>query len=205
MRSIIQIWKNKKRYKFNRDYQREPNAWTKQDQLYLIDSILRNVDLPKFYVRRLPNDIYEVVDGQQRLLTIWKFIDDPKFTLTEKISGEKLDGINCETLPEDLRDHFEGYDLDLVILSDFDDEMVRELFSRLQRGKSLTPAEKLNAYPGEIVNTMRKIANHPFFSKFTFGTKRYRKYLIASRIMILAKHGVCDIAPYRLYDFFYRQ
>jgi hypothetical protein len=167
-RSIVQIWKNKDRYKFNRDYQRAPGAWTKEDELYLIDSILRNADLPKFYVRKLPGDIYEVVDGQQRLITIWKFIEDEKFTLTGEISGDNLDGISYKTLPEELRDHFEGYDLDLVILNDYSDEMVRELFSRLQRGKTLTPAEKLNAFPGKIVILMRSVAHHTFFKKLSF-------------------------------------
>lgn len=91
-RSIIQVWKNKQRYSFNRDYQRAAGAWSKEDELYLIASILRNTDLPKFYVRRLPEDKYEVVDGQQRLRTIWKFIEDKNFELSAKISGKELGG-----------------------------------------------------------------------------------------------------------------
>lgn len=55
-------------------YQRTP-VWSDEKKQLLIDSILRNYDLPKFYLRVSNNPSYdhEVVDGQQRLRAIWEF------------------------------------------------------------------------------------------------------------------------------------
>ncbi len=59
------------------DYQRPP-AWTRGQKQLLIDSILRDYDIPKMYWRALPAGQkfrYEVIDGQQRLRTIWEYKD----------------------------------------------------------------------------------------------------------------------------------
>src|SRR3546814_14453558 len=51
------------------DYQRPP-AWSRKQKQLLMDTILRNYDIPKFYwrkVNRADGVQYEVVDGQQRL------------------------------------------------------------------------------------------------------------------------------------------
>lgn len=50
-------------------------------------------------------------------------------------------------------------------MEDYDDERVRLIFSRLQRGKPLALGERLNAEPGTIVECMRELAHHPFMSK----------------------------------------
>ena len=57
------------------DYQRPP-AWSRKQKQLLIDSILREYDIPKMYwlsVARADGVKYEVIDGQQRLRTIWEF------------------------------------------------------------------------------------------------------------------------------------
>jgi Protein of unknown function DUF262 len=48
------------------DYQRPP-VWSNKQKQLLMDTILRNYDIPKFYwrgVRRDDGVLYEVVDGQ---------------------------------------------------------------------------------------------------------------------------------------------
>jgi len=57
-------------YTVNREYQREEDIWSGTDKKYLIDSILRGFDIPKIYLRKLPDDRLEIVDGQQRIDTI---------------------------------------------------------------------------------------------------------------------------------------
>lgn len=58
----------------NPDYQR-PAVWTQAQKQLLVDTILRNYDIPKFYWRRTGRrpDKYDVVDGQQRLRAMWAF------------------------------------------------------------------------------------------------------------------------------------
>ena len=57
------------------DYQRPP-AWSRKQKQLLIDSILREYDIPKMYWRSVKRDDgvrFEVIDGQQRLRTIWEY------------------------------------------------------------------------------------------------------------------------------------
>ena len=76
----------------NPDYQREPNTWSTADKRYLVDTIIRDLDLPKFYLRKLGDKRYEIVDGQQRLTTIWQY-KNGEFVLDGRISGKQLDNL----------------------------------------------------------------------------------------------------------------
>ena len=67
-----------------------------QKQL-LVDSILRDYDIPKLYWRKVGSkpDTYDVVDGQQRLRAIWEFFDCG-FTLpknSDLIDGNDVAGL----------------------------------------------------------------------------------------------------------------
>ena len=84
------------------DYQRPP-AWSRKQKQLLMDTILRNYDIPKFYwrkVNRADGVQYEVVDGQQRLRAIWEFAAD-EFPLpkdTDPIDGFKVAGLKHSDL-----------------------------------------------------------------------------------------------------------
>ena len=58
------------------DYQRQQKLWSVDKKQLLIDSILRDIDIPKLYFNEVKGNELEVVDGQQRLWAIWEFIDD---------------------------------------------------------------------------------------------------------------------------------
>lgn len=199
--SVSYVCNHRDWFSVNPDYQREPNVWTPADKRYLIDTILRDLDVPKFYVRKLGEKRFEIVDGQQRMITIWEFRDG-NFPLSGKISGGALDGAKYADLPGDLVERFDNFTLNCVLLEGYDDPKIRELFGRLQRGKTLNPAEKLNAKPGTITPLMRSLARHLFMQKTAFSLKRYKTYHIAAQLMLLGSKGINDISPQPLYDFF---
>lgn len=186
----------------NRDYQREEGVWSSEDKKHLIDTVLKDLDIPKMYLRKVGDKEYEIVDGQQRIQTIWDFKDN-EIALNGNISGDKLDGLKYRDLPEELIEQFDTFQLTCVILESYDDEKTRELFSKLQRGKPLNPGEKLNAFPGSIVPTMRWLGQHSFFeNKVAFSLKRYKAFYIAAKLMLLEAEGICDISPWNIYYFF---
>jgi len=188
-------------FSVNPDYQREPGVWSRADEQYLIDTILKDLDIPKFYLRKLGDKNYEIADGQQRMVSIWRFRDGD-FALNGKISGDSLDGLHYTGLPAELIEQFDNFTLNCVLLEGYDDDKIRELFGRLQRGKTLNPAEQLNAKPGTITPTMRSLAKHSFLKKTTFSLRRYKTYHMAAQLMLLESEGATDIAPQPLYDFF---
>lgn len=73
--ALDKIYKRRDRYEIP-DWQREA-VWSQDKSALLIDSILRGWKLPKFYLIQTSEkpDLYEVVDGQQRLGAIWSFFD----------------------------------------------------------------------------------------------------------------------------------
>ncbi len=197
---------SRNKYKIDYTYQRPNDAWSLEDKQCLIDTILRGEPLPIFFLNFISDKgIYFVVDGQQRLNCIEQFYDN-KIKLNEKFSGKKLAGLtfNGENALNDAdKDAFLGYDLKTHIMEDYDDERVRLIFSRLQRGKPLALGERLNAKPGTVVELMREIAKHPFLEKSIGVAKnRYGVYPDAARLLFYEKLGAKQCGSEQLYTFF---
>ena len=149
---LIQDFINKKnKFKVDYNYQRPVDVWSNQDNQCFIDTILRGEPIPMLFFNTVTedngNEVFYIVDGQQRLNCIRKFYDN-EIKLSKKFSEEKYDGctFNGEnSIPEDLQDKFLKYDLPVHLVENYDDEKIRMIFSRLQRGKPLNLGERLNA------------------------------------------------------------
>src|SRR2546425_585952 len=76
------------------DYQRE-KIWSRKNQEELLDSIIKNIDIPKIYLARVTDDEnfdYECIDGKQRMTTLLSFFKpetNGENPLTVPIAGEK--------------------------------------------------------------------------------------------------------------------
>jgi len=204
---------HRSRYKIDPTYQREDGTWTRSDEQYLIDTILRGFGIPPIFLHEKGESEF-IVDGQQRLNTIWKFRDN-KLPLNQKYSEliiydeknkQKNNGKPAyyyDELHKEWQDIFDSYPLPIIDLKDYNDEEIRDLFRRLQHGKPLIPGEILNAYPGDIVLVMRNLADHKFFKNVVaIKTKRYKHYYISAQLMFLESEGIKDISPYYIYEFF---
>ena len=188
----------KDRIDTNPDYQRPP-VWSIGQKRLLIDSILRGYDVPKMYWRKVGKnpDKYEVVDGQQRLRTIWEFMGG-HFDLgksADPIDGVELKGLKytdtdaTKVIPDELRLSFDTYTLDVIVLTDTDDDEVREMFLRLQNGTTLKAQEKRNAMPGKMRDFIKELAKHKFFDVCNYDNSRFTFDLIASQMMGLEMAG----------------
>lgn len=205
----IQDFINKRNiFKVDTTYQRPNNVWSAQDNQCLIDTILRGEPMPLFFINKVyenGNEIWYIVDGQQRLNCIRMFYDN-KFKLSSRFSEDRLEGktFNGENaLNEEDKQKFLEYNLNFHIMEDYDDNRVRLIFSRLQRGKPLNPGERLNAMPGAIVDSMRFLAQNHFIDK-TLNIKngRYEKYPDIARMMYFEIYGAKNCSPEDLYKFF---
>ena len=158
-------------------YQRG-SVWSEANKQLLIDSILRGYDIPKFYLRVLNSGPYkhEVVDGQQRLRTLWEFCDN-KFPLGD-ISKDipnmnDLSGKLFKELRTDEQDGILSFVLTITEIRDSTEIEIRELFLRLQEGKSLLPPEKRNAMLGKMRDFIATLANHQVFLKTYITNSRF--------------------------------
>lgn len=200
---ISEFMLNKDKYKADKTYQRPADVWSKKDKQCFIDTIIRGEPIPLFFLNYISKeDTYYIVDGQQRLHCIKEFCDN-KFVLTKDFSNVDLDGKKFEDLSIQERKKIQDYNLNVKIMKDYDDERVRMIFSRLQRGKPLGIGEKLNAKPGKIVNVMRELANHEYITKsIGVNKQRYHTYEDVARMMFYEKFGTKDCSTEALNELF---
>jgi hypothetical protein len=190
----------------NPTYQRSA-VWKPDQKQLLIDSILRKIDIPKLYLRETNSNgfTYEIIDGQQRMRTLWEFLSS-KFRLSEEaegvLIGEKVFEVaECtyDKLPPKLKvERIHKYTLDVVIIQQATEDEIADLFFRLNNGTPLKPAEVRNAMPGEMKKAIRGLAKHKFFSKVSFGNYRYANDQVAAQMMMLELNGGPSDIPDRL-------
>jgi hypothetical protein len=182
-------------------YQRYSEIWPLEKRQLLIDSLLNGFDIPKFYFhdfypgRTIKGEDYRfaIIDGKQRLDAIWKFIEG-KFPLSkdiELINDPSIDlrGLTYSELGEQhprLKSVFDSRGLSVVTIQTDEEELIEEMFSRLNEAVPLSAAEKRNALRGPIPPVIRKLATHDFFkNNVPFGNSRYRHFDLACKFLLL--------------------
>lgn len=111
--------------------------WSPKDQKLLIESLHKGYPLPNFFILKNEDNTYEMVDGQQRAITIHKFINNEFADLHKKYYREYA------------AHSFLNYKLNIVLLEDFKDgiESKEEFFYLVnKRGVQLNPSEVNHAY-----------------------------------------------------------
>jgi len=172
------------------EYQRSKVWDTKKKQL-LIDTIWRDIDMPKFYVWDLGDGNFECVDGQQRLRAIFGFFDGI-FPLSETEPSE-YPGKYFSELPPETQDRINKYKVDIVKLMDASEADVAMMFDRLQRGVTTNTAEKLNAILGGMRDFVVDLSKHPFFTKISITEKRMTHRHICAQITLIAVEGLHNL------------
>lgn len=205
--TIKQLVERKDRIELTPVWQRGP-AWKLPRQVLLLDSILRGMDIPKVYLRKLAHGVFthDAVDGQQRLRAIWMF-HSGQITLAHPdplpaIDGEEVQGKKFNQLSQKLRDRFEEFKVSIGEITTSRAEEIRNLFARLQMGVSLNPAELRNAMDGPLRYSIDSTARlHPFFLESRISSDRYKHLDYAAHAYAMAAyHGTQDIKAPDLRD-----
>ena len=163
-------WFNKGQLMLQPKFQRR-ETWSKNAKSYLIDTILRNIPIPKLYVRQDidvdENKLYrEVVDGQQRLRAIFSFLQGDLKIL--KIHNEELGGLFFKDLPDAIKKDFLTYTLSVDLLINASNRDVLDLFIRINSYNiTLVAQEILNArFAGAFKQIVYKLGlDHLIFWK----------------------------------------
>jgi hypothetical protein len=186
----------------NAPYQREGAVWSLEQQQLFIDTLINGYDVPKIYLhdRRgvVPNQVYAIVDGKQRLTTIWRFLRDefplaPDFrTIEANVPDEAAGtvrpaaGQRYSELDPVWRSALRDTPLAVVLIQRATPDDIEDLFSRLNNGEPLNAAEKRNAIGGSVARLARELANHPFFTdRLPYGNERHQHLDVATRLLLL--------------------
>jgi hypothetical protein len=194
-----------KRYDLKPDYQRQSDIWFEDKKQLFIDSLINGYDVPKLYFHRLPKGeskhTFAIVDGKQRLEAIKGFFEGV-FDLAddfEDVSAPEAEaglaaGMSYRELTErfpQLAGRLAQYPLDVVVIETADEEVIEELFSRLNEAVPLNAPEKRNALRGAMPPIIRRLAReHKFFtSRLPGENRRYKHYDLVTKFLFLADKG----------------
>jgi hypothetical protein len=202
---VLYLYSDRELIQLDPTYQRSSDIWSLDKRQLLIDSIINGYDIPKFYFHRFskPKDIdgetysYAIIDGKQRLSSIWGFING-EFPLgpgaqSLEDESQEIAGLTYSELGKEfprLKMRFDVYALSVKCVETDDLELIEDMFSRLNEAVPLSAAEKRNAFGGETAAAIRSLSKHNFFGKaLPFGNKRYRHFDLAAKFLHIEASG----------------
>lgn len=167
-------WQRDGALELNPAFQRR-SVWKPGSRSYFVDTLVRGLPVPLIFIReRIELDtqkiVREIVDGQQRLRTIFAFIDHAlvpqyeagrdDFSIAPEHNPE-LAGKTFKQLTSDVKNQILGYRFSVQILpSEIEDRDVLQIFARLNStGIRLNHQELRNAaWFGKCKTTMYDLA-----------------------------------------------
>lgn len=126
-------WHDRNELELAPKFQRR-SVWDPKARSYLMDTILQGKPIPKIYMRQLVNTktrltFREIVDGQQRLRSVFDFLKDGFPIL--KVHNETYANMRFSELDEDAQRSILQYEFTVDLLQDIPDNEVYEVFARL--------------------------------------------------------------------------
>ena len=164
-------------------------VWEKHRMSELIWSIIMGYPIPPVYSERGGNEndkvkVYDVLDGQQRCTTIYKYISD-EFALTDLKPIPYLDeeGNECEMdisgkkfseLEEELQDIIKDATITVKYFDNLEQHQKAEMFRRLNNGKPLSAKSRTLA-SAKNIGGLLDIGSHKLFDEMLTEKSRSNK------------------------------
>lgn len=181
-------------------YQRK-SIWNNDYKVYFIDTILRNFPCPTIFlaIDISPSGLtkYHVVDGKQRLLTVFEFINDG-FPTSSKYSDPDYADKYFSQLPDNMKPSFWGYKFTIEYLKTTNRSELNQSFDRLNRNVAKLNKQELRhaRHAGAFISYVTQLSDDPFWKYMGISTpSRIRRMLdieYVSEIFLVVMHGIKD-------------
>ena len=199
--SALIVYSEREEIQLDPAYQRISGIWTKEKRQLLIDSIINGFDVPKLYFHEFvpakkigtKKYRYAIIDGKQRIQTIWDFIDG-NISLSDDFeyirdNTVKAAGLGYAQLAEkfpQLKSRFDSTPLDIVTIRTNDLDLIEDMFSRLNEAVPLNAPEKRNAFGGPLPIAIQNVSGNRFFTKHVaFPDNRYRHRDLGAKFLFI--------------------
>lgn len=191
-------------YDLEPDFQRDI-VWNTERQQKLVDSILRGWHIPPIHLVEIAGKgIFEVLDGKQRLTSIFNFIEGKFGFNSNFVPGidefSNLEGLKFNQFPVEIQEKFLQQPIRIFKVRDVLQNEAVELFLRLNTSVIVTASEKRNCIYGKVKDFLRREILDKYsllFSEKTLGFSNlrmaYQDFL--DKIFFLEVSGGLEIKP----------
>lgn len=216
VKNLKSMYDEKETLSFNHPIQRQSAQWDNEQQSLLIHSMLANFPVPAVYVHKTESIevdakgkhsyTYSVLDGKQRMTTVFSFING-EYALSEDIPDVEIEDVTYEIagkyfedLDEDVQQKILRFRFNIQAFEDVTDEMIEDIFFRLNNSTPLTKSQKARPLMGVensiFINDI--LAGRFFTEKCTFSKMQLKR----SDDMCTLLQGMMLLDnKYRDYDF----
>jgi hypothetical protein len=142
----------------------------------LIESLIIQCPVPVIYLNQEKDETFSVIDGNQRMNSLKKFLEDG-FTLSGLTSYPELSGLKYSQLDKRFQRHISNRVLRCtVILKETHPQVKFDVFERLNSGAVALTRQELRhgLYYGELLKTASKVASKLKLQKHFGGRKDKR-------------------------------
>ncbi len=159
-------------------YQRR-ERWSKDKQSALIESFLLNIPVPPIYLAEDEYGKYSVIDGKQRITSIYNFIL-LKDRLINLEKFKEIEGFTFDELPPPLNNALKirPYIRVITLLKQSDSLLKYEVFNRLNTGGDKLLAQEIRnaAFESDLNDLMVELSENIFFRiQFNIETEKSRE------------------------------
>ncbi len=195
--NVLDLYRQRDLIDLDPPYQRL-SVWDHEKQRRFIDSVINGIDTPKIYFHELSNKNpgfpqyrFAVIDGKQRLLALWSFVDnelrlpgDFRYFQSDGQVGANHTYDQLLNRAPNLRARFDDYAIPVILVQAETEELIEELFWRLNVQVPLTAPEKRNVLGGPLPLLIRKVGLTPFFKESVrIPNSRFQHYDLAAKFL----------------------
>ena len=176
------------------DFQRR-YVWSPKLASRLIESILLNVPIPPCYLSQNAEFELDVIDGQQRLFSIFRFLNN-QFPLSSLEVLKELNDLRFHEIPQKLQRQLKTHTLRCVLITNESHPEIKfDVFERLNSNTvPLNPQELRNCiYRGELNSLLRTVVDYKPWLSILGKIKadvRMRDEELALRFFAFLVHGI---------------
>ena len=162
-------------------YQRE-FVYDDSRQKKVINSIINNFPINVLYRVKIADDKYELLDGQQRTVSICRFVANKfSYLLLDKTTG-KSNPVLFSNLSKEKQEQILNYELYIYICEGTEEETLDWFKTINIAGLTLTDQEMRNAiYSGPFIEDLKRYFSKPNCALLKYSDFSLEKYLSGSR------------------------
>jgi len=142
-------------------YQRR-SVWNQTYREDFVDTITLGYPTPAIFlfadIEASGRTLYHVVDGKQRLLTVFAYLEN-QFALPDRAEKAEFRGRYFNDLSDEQKRHIWGYGFSVINLPNSDEKIINDIFNRINRNVAKLSRQELRhaRFDGVFINSVEAL------------------------------------------------